>query len=78
MVYTYEAPWVIFSIGFSAQRNDNARLAIGSFDEGLNNHVQILELDKSVDNSFQVISTFQHKYPPTKLLWIPDLVNLDF
>jgi hypothetical protein len=75
LVYTYEAPWIIYSIGFSAKPNQHTRLAIGSFEEGINNTVQILQLDKSTDNSFQVISSFAHKYPPTKLLWVPDTVH---
>jgi len=53
------------------------RLALGSFVEEYNNKVQIVSLDE--DNSeFTAKSTFDHPYPTTKIMWIPDSVSLEF
>lgn len=50
------------------------RLAVGSFVEEYNNKVQIVQLDE--DNSeFIVRSQFDHPYPTTKIMWIPDSVS---
>lgn len=50
------------------------RLALGSFVEEYNNKVQIVSLDE--DNSeFTAKSTFDHPYPTTKIMWIPDSVS---
>lgn len=47
------------------------RLALGSFVEEYNNKVQIVALDENV-SEFNVKSTFDHPYPTTKIMWIPD------
>lgn len=47
-------------------------MAIGSFLEGIDNQVQIIKMNDTLEN-FEVKSSFTHKYPPTKLMWIPDL-----
>lgn len=49
------------------------RLAIGSFVEEYNNKVQIVSLDEEV-SEFSPKSTFDHPYPTTKIMWIPDSV----
>ena len=51
------------------------RLAIGSFVEEYNNKVQIISLDED-SAEFSAKSTFDHPYPTTKLMWIPDGVSL--
>lgn len=47
-------------------------VGIGSFLEETDNHVSILQLSTE-KSSFEPILTFPHKYPPTKLMWIPDI-----
>lgn len=45
-IYTYEAPWQIYAMGW-CQRSDPAdryRLAVGSFTEEYNNKVQVSSL----------------------------------
>eukprot|EP00359_Climacostomum_virens_P010249 CAMPEP_0204915948 /NCGR_PEP_ID=MMETSP1397-20131031/13862_1 /ASSEMBLY_ACC=CAM_ASM_000891 /TAXON_ID=49980 /ORGANISM="Climacostomum Climacostomum virens, Strain Stock W-24" /LENGTH=296 /DNA_ID=CAMNT_0052088227 /DNA_START=73 /DNA_END=963 /DNA_ORIENTATION=+ len=50
------------------------RLAIGSFIEDQNNRVEIVEL-RDDGASLQKVAAFDHHYPPTKLMWIPDLTG---
>lgn len=50
------------------------RLAIGSFVEEYNNKVQIVALDEEI-SEFSTKSTFDHPYPTTKIMWIPDSVS---
>lgn len=51
-----------------------SRLAVGSFVEEYNNKVQIVQLDEDT-SEFVVRSTFDHPYPTTKIMWIPDSVS---
>lgn len=50
------------------------RLAIGSFVEEYNNKVQVISLDED-SAEFSAKSTFDHPYPTTKIMWIPDAVG---
>ena len=52
-----------------------SRLALGSFVEEYNNKVQIVSLDEDTSD-FSAKSTFDHPYPTTKIMWIPDSVSL--
>jgi len=47
------------------------RLALGSFVEEYNNKVQVVSLDEDT-SEFTAKSTFDHPYPTTKIMWIPD------
>ena len=47
-------------------------MGIGSFLEDIDNKIEIIQLDDELE-SFEVRGSFTHKYPPTKLMWIPDL-----
>ena len=51
------------------------RLALGSFVEEYNNKVQIVSLDEDT-SEFSAKSTFDHPYPTTKIMWIPDSVSV--
>jgi len=75
-IYKYEAPWTLYGMNWSIRPDKRFRLALGSFVEEYNNKVQIVMLDE--DNSdFTMRSTFEHPYPTTKIMWIPDTVNND-
>lgn len=50
------------------------RLALGSFVEEYNNKVQVVSLDEDT-SEFSAKSTFDHPYPTTKIMWIPDSVS---
>jgi WD repeat-containing protein 68 len=57
------------------QRQDKKfRLAVGSFLEEYNNKVQVIQLDEDA-GEFAVKATFDHPYPTTKIMWIPDQKN---
>eukprot|EP01016_Furgasonia_blochmanni_P051562 TRINITY_DN8132_c0_g1_i11.p1 TRINITY_DN8132_c0_g1~~TRINITY_DN8132_c0_g1_i11.p1 ORF type:complete len:156 (+),score=7.74 TRINITY_DN8132_c0_g1_i11:75-542(+) len=73
-VFSYTADWIIYAIGFSANPQYRFRIGIGSFMEDTENKVEIIQLNEQT-GIFEKKITFPHKYPPTKLMWIPDLVK---
>lgn len=70
-IYKYEAPWTVYSMNWSVRPDKRFRLALGSFIEEYNNKVQIVSLDEE-SSEFYAKSTFDHPYPTTKIMWIPD------
>lgn len=72
-IYTYEAPWNIYGMNWSVRAESKFRLAVGSFIEDFRNKVEIVQLD---DSSGQFFSdphlSFDHPYPATKIMFIPD------
>jgi WD repeat-containing protein 68 len=72
-VITHTAPWLIYSLGFSAHPAYPYRLAIGSFKEEVANEIHIVQLNMEGPNQmFEKKAGFIHNYPATKLIWIPD------
>nr|CDS26702.1 WD repeat containing protein 68 [Hymenolepis microstoma] len=71
-IYKYEAPWNIFSLNWSLRQDKRFRLAIGSFIEEYNNRIQIITLDEE-QGEFVAQQTFNHYYPATKVMWMPDM-----
>jgi len=70
-VYTYDAPWPIYGMNWSVRPDQPFRLAVGSFLEDYNNKVEIIQLNEQT-NKFDVKASFDHPYPTTKIMWIPD------
>jgi len=70
-IYTYEAPWYIYGMNWSARLDHPYRLAIGSFLEDYTNKVEVLQLNEETE-LFECKGTFDHPYPTTKIQWIPD------
>lgn len=70
-IYKYEAPWMVYAMNWSIRPDKRFRLALGSFVEEYNNKVQIVSLDEET-SEFVAKSTFDHPYPTTKVMWIPD------
>ncbi|KAM7287024.1 DDB1 and CUL4-associated factor 7 [Ixodes scapularis] len=70
-IYKYEAPWTVYSMNWSVRPDRRFRLALGSFIEEYNNKVQLVSLDEDT-SEFCAKSTFDHPYPTTKIMWIPD------
>ncbi|CAL9014918.1 unnamed protein product [Prunus brigantina] len=72
-IYTYEAPWHIYAMNWSVRRDKKYRLAIASLREQYPNQVEIVQLD---DSNGEIRSdpnlSFEHPYPPTKTIFIPD------
>lgn len=75
-IYKYEAPWPLYSMNWSVRPDKRFRLALGSFVEEYNNKVQIVSLDEDT-SEFVAKSTFDHPYPTTKIMWIPDSKGTD-
>lgn len=70
-IYKYVAPWTVYSMNWSIRPDKRFRLALGSFIEEYNNKVQIVALDEA-SSEFYPKSTFDHPYPTTKIMWVPD------
>lgn len=72
-IYTYDAPWHIYSMNWSVRRDKKYRLAIASLLEQYSNRVEIVQLD---DSTGEIQSdpnlSFEHPYPPTKVMFVPD------
>ena len=72
-IYTYEAPWLIYGMNWSVRKDKNMRLAIGSFIEDHRNRVEIVQLDdETCDFKADPKLSFEHPYPTTKIMFIPD------
>lgn len=70
-IYTYRAPWLVYATAWSQRPDKPFRLAIGSFREDFTNKVEIIQLNES-KSEFEKKGHFDHPYPPTKIMWIPD------
>ncbi|KAI8479558.1 DDB1- and CUL4-associated factor 7-like isoform X1 [Branchiostoma floridae] len=70
-IYKYEAPWTLYAANWSQRPDRRFRLAVGSFLEEYNNKVQVISLDESAQE-LKASSMFDHPYPCTKIMWIPD------
>lgn len=70
-IYKYEAPWTVYNTSSSVRPDKHFRLAVGSFLEDYVNKVQIITLDEDA-SQFSVKSIFDHPYPTTKVMFIPD------
>ena len=74
-IYKYLAPWTVYAMNWSVRKDKRFRIAIGSFIEDYRNKVQIIQLDED-RGDFVLRAAFEHPYPPTKIMWIPDQVSL--
>ena len=72
-IYTYESDWTLYSINFSNKNEKEFRLSLGSFIEDTQNKIEIIKLNED-KGDFERCCVFDHEYPPTKIMWIPDLV----
>ena len=76
-IYKYLAPWTVYAMNWSTRHDKRFRIAIGSFIEDYRNKVQIIQLDEE-RGEFVLMAAFEHPYPPTKIMWVPDKVRLIF
>ncbi|XP_062219174.1 WD repeat-containing protein LWD1-like [Phragmites australis] len=70
-IYTYEAAWRIYGMNWSVRRDKKYRLAIASLLEQFSNRVEVVQLDEASGDIAPVLA-FDHQYPPTKTMFIPD------
>ncbi|KAK9803873.1 hypothetical protein WJX72_001200 [[Myrmecia] bisecta] len=72
-IYTHEFDNLVYAMNWSNRRDQKFRLAVGSFLEDYNNKVEIITLDDENGTfSSDPNLTFQHPYPATKIMFIPD------
>lgn len=76
-IYKYLAPWTVYAMNWSVRQDKRFRIAIGSFIEDYRNKVQIIQLDEE-RGEFVLRASFEHPYPPTKIMWVPDQVTVFF
>ncbi len=73
LIYSSEDNW--YSLGFSNNKQDKVRIALGTFMENQNNRIDILEI-----NDYKTLITkkmsIEHSYPATKLKWGPYYNNV--
>nr|CAD1836701.1 unnamed protein product [Ananas comosus var. bracteatus] len=72
-IYTYEAGWHIYAMNWSVRRDKRYRLSIASLLEQYSNRVEIVQLDDATgDIRADPALAFDHPYPPTKSMFVPD------
>jgi DDB1- and CUL4-associated factor 7 len=77
-IYTYEAPWTTYAMGWCRRPDGRFRMAVGSYKEEYSNQVQIIQLqrDEAGNGVFRHQCEFEHPYPATKVMWAPAKHNL--
>ncbi|KAK6029460.1 WD domain, G-beta repeat protein [Ostertagia ostertagi] len=72
-IYGYDAPYNLYASAWSCATDPQRRfrLAVSSFIEEYSNKISIVQLDESA-GELVLRNTFDHPYPATKLMWIPD------
>ncbi|GAB4823467.1 hypothetical protein N2152v2_010513 [Parachlorella kessleri] len=73
-IHTYDSPTLVYAMNWSVRPDKPFRLAVGSYVEDYNNRVEIISLDEDgLGLRSNPRHTFQHPYPPTKVMFIPDM-----
>jgi len=68
----------MYALAFCNRKLNPFRLACGSFKEDVKNTVDIITLNQE-EGGFDKICSFEHDYPPTKIMWLPEkVINLIF
>ena len=70
-IYSYKAPWTIYAMNWSNQKNQKKTLAIGSYQDDFINKIELIQLDEKDDN-YKCIGSVEHPYPPTKIMFVPN------
>lgn len=71
-VYRHQTDWLISSLAWSAESGDSFNLALSSYIEDYSNRVQLISLAKdNYEEEIESITSFEHPYPATKILWNP-------
>lgn len=69
-IYEFETGYPVFSIDWDWRKPGTRRLAFTSFLENMNNKVNIISLEEE-SGTLQNVCSFNHSYPPTKVMWMP-------
>ncbi|KAF8413412.1 hypothetical protein HHK36_001394 [Tetracentron sinense] len=76
--FTYDSPYPLYAMAFSSSpdRTTHHRIAVGSFIEEYNNKVDIISFDdETLTFKTDPNLSFEHPYPPTKLMFHPNTRN---
>jgi WD repeat-containing protein 68 len=65
------ASWPVYALSFTVSPNAPLRLAFSSCIEDPANYIQVAQISETT-GQFTSLATFQHLYPPSKIMWIPD------
>ncbi|XP_037803903.1 DDB1- and CUL4-associated factor 7-like [Penaeus monodon] len=84
-IYKYSAPWTLYSMNWSVRPDKRFRLAVGRLSKSgggkkvffTPTKCRLFQLDEDT-SEFVVRSTFDHPYPTTKIMWIPDSVKMKY
>ncbi len=71
---SYESESALYALGFSNNRSQNLRVALGTYIESDNNAIKILEVPEN-KQSVSLMAQVEHQYPPTKIKFHPDMVG---
>jgi WD repeat-containing protein 68 len=71
-IYTYQAPWETYGLSWSSRKDKPFRLAVSSFLQEYGNKVEILRLNEEEKKGLEKTGSFDHPYPATKIMWVPD------
>ena len=72
-IYTYEAPWTAYAMGWCRRADGKFRMAVGSYKEEYSNQVHVIQLqrDEKGNGNFVQLCEFDHPYPATKVMFAP-------
>lgn len=71
-IYKFQADWLVSTIAWSNRPGEAFELAFGSFIEDYLNKVAVVRLERDAPSQeIREVVTFDHPYPPTKILWMP-------
>ena len=70
-LFTYMATWPVYALSFCSNPQSQFKLALGSFIEDPSNKVEVIQLNETT-KKFDLLATFDHVYPPTKVMWMPN------
>lgn len=74
-IYTYECDFQNYGIAFRTRKDNKFVMAVASYNtESMNNQVDIVDLSfEKPNDGFKKINEIKHEFPPTKIMWIPDV-----
>ena len=70
-IYTYAAAWPVYALANCTNPNSLFTIALSSLIEDPSNRVDVARLNADT-RQFERIASFDHVYPPTKLIWLPN------
>lgn len=73
-IVDYESQYKLYALAFCNRKANPYRIACGSFRDDVSNTVEIINLNPQL-GGFQRTCSFEHEFPPTKIMWSPQMVR---